>query len=80
MSHDAPVAWLSWYCVFETRILISDDARCRLGRIPLAGTIASSAGVVRPRRYPSYAIVYVVGGGGRYADELGTDRPVQAAT
>ena len=41
----------------------------------MAGTIAASQGT-RDRRFPEYAIVYVVGGGGRFQDELGHDQAI----
>jgi AraC-like DNA-binding protein len=63
--------------VLETRVLFSDDAPTPLGRVRLAGTLAASAGV-RSRRLGGHAIVYVVEGGGRYADELGADVAVRA--
>jgi AraC-like DNA-binding protein len=61
--------------VLETRVVFSDEASCPLGRVRLAGTLASSAGV-KSRRFPSYAMVYLIAGSGRFSDELGADRNV----
>lgn len=59
----------------ETRLFFSDDAACPIGRVRMAGTIAASPGT-RDRRFPDYAIVYVVGGAGRFRDELGHDQAI----
>ena len=62
---------------FASQLLFSDDTPSRIGRVLMAGTISGSAGTIE-RRYPSYALVYVVAGGGRFRDELGCDRAVEA--
>lgn len=63
--------------IFETRNAFVDTSPSPLGRVRGAGTNAGSRGV-RDRRYHSYALVYVVAGGGRYEDEGGTRCDIQA--
>lgn len=60
--------------VFENRIIFNDDALCPLGRVRQAGTVLGVG--VKRRRFPSYALVYLLEGSGRFSDELGADRNV----
>ncbi|MDD5198819.1 MAG: AraC family transcriptional regulator [Terrimicrobiaceae bacterium] len=64
----------------QTRQLFQSAAGCPLGRITLAGTIRKSTGsTTGPMRIlGSYAIVYLVGGGGRYEDALGRRKEARA--
>jgi AraC-like DNA-binding protein len=62
----------------QTRLIVQNPRKCGLGSIRLAGTIAKNPGVPRAnmRVLGSYAVVYVVAGGGTYADARGRELPV----
>ena len=54
----------------ETRLLFRNDASTPLGRLTMAGFIRDSVGVgPAPRLLGSYAIVYLLDGGGSYRDD-----------
>lgn len=64
----------------QTRQLVSSVLQNPLGRIMLAGHIRDSMGVSfqKMRVFGSYALVYLLYGGGRYVDERGADVRVGA--
>jgi AraC-like DNA-binding protein len=64
----------------QTRQLYHSATRCPLGRITVAGTIQNSRGLpATPMRVlGSYALVYLLAGGGHYADANGCRQRVGA--
>ena len=64
----------------QSRLLIKHSLDSPLGRASLAGSARHSAGVpfASMRILGSYALVYVVGGSGRYADARGVEQKVAA--
>ena len=64
--------------VFPTRV--QNAARSPIGGITLAGFVPNGGGVPGPpmRILGSYAVVYLVGGAGRYRDERGLDLRLRA--
>ena len=63
-----------------TGTVFTNQADARLGRINYAGMIKNSSGVSfeNLRVFQQYAVVYLVGGSGRYTDSRGMDRKVTA--
>lgn len=72
------MAWM--HTGVQTRPLVSSVLQTPLGRITLSGYIRDSTGVPfeKVRVFGSYALVYVLHGGGRYTDERGAERRVSA--
>jgi len=63
-----------------TELLFRNDARTPLGRLTMAGFIRNSAGVRGPgmRVLGSFAIVYLLDGGGCYSDAAGRSQRVRS--
>lgn len=63
--------------IAESRIAFDDEQWGALGRLRRGGAWAMTRGV-RGRRFPHFALIYVVAGEGRFTDELGTDERMSA--
>jgi AraC-like DNA-binding protein len=59
-----------------SRLFFQDNTARPLGSLTLAGLIRGSQGTSRMRVLGSYALVYIVSGGGQYRDAHGTKLPV----
>lgn len=59
-------------------VVLAPEEPSPLGQLRSGGTIVASRGLRTLRRYDSFALVYVVAGGGAYADELGARLQVSA--
>jgi hypothetical protein len=64
----------------QSRRLLESATGSELGRVTLAGTIRNSTGLPgrQMRVLGSYAIVYLLNGGGRYEDARGCRKEVRA--
>ena len=66
--------------ILGNNLLFRDDSSCSLGSLSLAGTLRSSRGLPsgQLRVLGSFAVVYIVDGGGQYRDQLGNQSPIKA--